>query len=157
MSGAAKFAPVRKSVTVAVSREKAFAVFAGRIGKWWNPSHSIGASPQIDVTIEPHAGGRLYETGADGTQCDWGRVAVWAPPVRLVLVWCLDARWRFDSTFETEVEIVFSDLGDGRTRVDLEHRLLDRYGADAGKVRDSLDSSNGWMGLLDRFAGLAGL
>jgi uncharacterized protein YndB with AHSA1/START domain len=144
--------PVRKSVTVAAPQARAFDVFAGRIGEWWERSHSIGSAPQTDVTIEPRAGGRFYETCADGTELDWGRVLVWEPPARLVLAWQLTAEWKFDPGFTTEVEVNFVALGPATTRVDLEHRLIANYGAAAAKVRESLDSTKGWGGLLARYS-----
>jgi uncharacterized protein YndB with AHSA1/START domain len=152
MNDANEFTPVRKSVTVAVPRARAFDVFAGRIGEWWEASHSIGKAPQTGVTIEPFAGGRFYETCADGARLDWGRVLVWAPPERLVLAWQLTSEWRFDPGFETEVELRFVALGPDSPRVDLEHRSIERYGAAAEKVRASLDSPKGWGGLLARYS-----
>lgn len=144
--------PVRKSVTVNAPQARAFDVFASRIGAWWEKSHSIGKTPQADVTVEPRAGGRFYETCADGAQLDWGRVLVWEPPARLVLAWQLTAEWKFDPGFTTEVEVNFVALGPDSTRVDLEHRLIERYGATADKVRESLDSPKGWGGLLARYS-----
>lgn len=89
-------APVRKSILVKAPAGRAFEVFARRMGSWWPKSHSIGTSPQADVVIEPRAGGRWYERGADGSECDWGRVLAWEPPARLLLAWQLDATWTFD-------------------------------------------------------------
>ncbi|HYJ56953.1 MAG TPA: hypothetical protein VEX40_15825 [Mycobacterium sp.] len=42
--------------------------------------------------------------------------------------------------------------GPGRTRVDLEHRLLDRFGSNAEEMRATFESEAGWVGLLRRYA-----
>lgn len=147
-------APVRRFVTVRAAPEKAFAVFTAGIDRWWPKTHSIGKSPQADVKLEPQAGGRWYEVGADGTTCDWGRVLVWEPPHRLVLAWQINADWTYDADLLTEVEVRFTALPEGGTRVDLEHRDLERFGDKADAVRASFDSDGGWAGLLAAFAGV---
>lgn len=148
-------APVRRSVTVKAMPEKAFAVFTAEIHRWWPKTHSIGKSPQADVTLEPRAGGAWYEIGADGSRCDWGKVLVWQPPLRLVLAWQIDGDWAFDAALITEVEVRFTALPEGGTRVDLEHRDIERFGAKAEIARAAFDSDGGWPGLLAAFAGVA--
>jgi uncharacterized protein YndB with AHSA1/START domain len=149
--------PVRKQLTVEARQEVAFEVFTRRMGSWWNPAHRLGTAPLADVVIEPREDGRWFELDTDGTECDWGRVLAWEPPDRVLLGWQLDGEWDFDPDFLTELEIRFVAVGPRTTRVELEHRNLDAYGADAVDVRASLDSPNGWPGLLDRFAaGVAG-
>jgi uncharacterized protein YndB with AHSA1/START domain len=109
-----------------------------------------------EAVLEPHADGRWYERGIDGSQCQWGRVAVWQPPTRLVLVWQLNAEWKFDPTLETEVEVTFIEQSPGHTRVELEHRNLERFGEQAHAVRALFESPKAWAGILARFADLAG-
>ena len=101
--------------------------------------------------MEPRVGGRWFERGEDGSECEWGRVLAWEPPARLVLAWQVDAQWRFDPDFITEVEVRFIPEGDA-TRVELEHRNIERFGAQAEATRSALDSPDGWSGLLERFA-----
>ena len=148
-------ASVKKSVTVDVPVGRAFAVFTGDIGSWWPKTHSIGRSPVRTVTIEPRAGGRWYESGQDGTECRWGDVLAWEPPHRVVLVWQLNADYGFDPELHTELEVRFSPDGAESTRVDLEHRGLDAYGARAAEMRDAFGSDGGWRGLLRTFAEIA--
>ena len=150
--------PVIHSVRVAASPARAFEVFSAGIGRWWIPTHSILASksPQVAVTIEPRVGGRWYERGEDGSECDWGHVLAWEPPRRLVLAWQLDAQWQFDPALVTEVEVRFAPQTDGGTEVTLEHRHLERYGAGAEAARAGLASEGGWSGLLERFRAQAG-
>ena len=105
--------------------------------------------------MEPRAGGRWYERGEDGSECQWGRVLSWEPPARVVLAWQINAQWQYDPDFETEVEIKFIADGTG-TRVELEHRDLERYGEQAETMRATFDSDGGWNGLLAAFAGVAG-
>jgi uncharacterized protein YndB with AHSA1/START domain len=133
---------------VKAAADRAFAAFTRDIGRWWPRTHSIGSSPQTDVLIEGRPGGRWYERGADGSECEWGKVLVWEPPTRLVLAWQLTAAWKYDPTLVTEVELTFTGLPEGGTRVDLEHRHLERYGELAERVRDAVGSERGWQGIL---------
>ena len=148
-------APVRKSITVKADAARAFEVFTGRIGSWWPRSHCIASSPQKDVVLEPRAGGRWYEIGEDGSQCNWGKVLAWEPPVRVVLAWQIGADWKYDPDLTTEVEVTFTPVEGGATRVDLEHRNLERFGDKAETVRASIDSEGGWGGILKVYAEVA--
>ena len=145
-------APVRRSVVVKAGLERSFAAFTGNIGRWWPRSHSIGATPPVNVVLEGRVGGRWYEIGTDGAECEWGKVLLWEPPARLILGWQIDANWKYDPTFVTEVEVVFTALAGGGTRVDLEHRDLERYGEQGSRVRDAISSDRGWLGILGSFA-----
>lgn len=143
-------APVRKSVVVSAPPERAFEVFTAGIGRWWLKTHKIGAAPMKEAVLEPRAGGRWYERGEDGSECDWGKVLVWEPPRRLVLAWQIDAQWKFDPELVTEVEVTFAAAPGAGTRVELEHRNLERFGERAEAIRGQVD--NGWPGLLENFA-----
>lgn len=149
-------APVRRSVTVRADPARAFEVFASGMDRWWPRTHSVGSSPQRRVVMEPTAGGRWYEIGEDGSECLWGKVLAYEPPARLLLAWQIDADWRYDAALLTEVEVRFTPLDEGGTRVDLEHRDLERFGDKAEIVRPMLDSPGGWQGLLALFGEAAG-
>jgi uncharacterized protein YndB with AHSA1/START domain len=95
------------------------------------------------------------EIGTDSSECDWGRVITWEPLTRLVLAWQLTADWVFDPGFETEVEVRFSEITPGKTRVDLEHRNLERFGDRVEQMAKALDSNGGWQGLLAQYAAAA--
>ena len=144
-------APVKRTVVVKTDVARSFAAFTSRIGRWWPRSHSVSQTPQTDVIIEPRVGGRWYERGSDGSECEWGKVLSWDPPGRLVLAWQLDANWQYDPSLVLEVEITFTALEPGVTRVDLEHRNLEKYGDKATTVRDMLGSEKGWLGILKSF------
>ncbi len=137
-------APIRKSLRVKASQQKAFDTFVA-MGGWWMKSHSLVPSGQKDVIIEPRAGGRWYEIGNDGAEQDWGKVATYEAPDRLLLIWSLNAEFAYDPAFETTVEIRFTADGD-HTIVDFEHRDLDRYGDNAEAARGGMDG--GWGELL---------
>jgi uncharacterized protein YndB with AHSA1/START domain len=143
-------APVRKTLVVKAGVDRAFTVFTSRMGSWWPRSHSTAASPQVDVIVEPRAGGRWYERGEDGSETEWGKVLQWEPPARVVLAWQLDGSWKYNPACITEVEINFTALGAQGTRVDFEHRHLERLGSNAGAVRELLNS--GWGAILDLYA-----
>jgi uncharacterized protein YndB with AHSA1/START domain len=144
--------PVFKSVRVSATPEHAFEVFTSGMSRWWLRTHSVNPtkSPIEDVVIEPRVGGRWYERGTDGTECNWGKVLVWEPPSRLVLAWQIDARFQSNADFSTEVEIQFRPQASGETEVTLEHRQLERYGDSAAGLQKALDG--GWQSLLDLFA-----
>ena len=144
---------VRKTITVQTSPERAFHVFTAEYDSWWPRSHHIGKSPMKRAIIEGRAGGRCYTEQEDSTDCDWGSVLVWDPPHRLVIAWQIDGKWQFepDLAKSSEVEVRFTAEPGGRTRVDLEHRHLDRHGVDAAAIRTAIDSPNGWGGLLQMF------
>jgi uncharacterized protein YndB with AHSA1/START domain len=151
MSAVIAPAPVRKSIRVKAAPQQAFEIFTAGMGRWWMKSHSIGTSPQQDVVMEPRAGGRWFERGEDGSECPWGKVIAWEPPSRVLLAWQIDGQWKYDATLVTEIEVRFIPDGSG-TRVELEHRNLERFGPAAEQVRGQLDSDGGWSGLLQRFA-----
>jgi uncharacterized protein YndB with AHSA1/START domain len=145
-------APVRKSVIVQASASRAFEVFTAGIARWWPKSHHIGASEPERQVIEPREGGRWFERGVDGVECDIGRVLRWQPPTLLVLAWQLTADWKFDAALVTEVEVRFTAIEARVTRVELEHRHLERLGERAAAMREQIDAPNGWGGLLALFA-----
>lgn len=153
MSSTITPAPVRKSVRVKVPPTRAFDIFTAGMSRWWLKTHTINAtkSPMKDIVMEPREGGRWFERGEDGSECQWGKVLAWEPPARLVLAWQIDAQFRFDAGLVTEVELRFTPDGTG-TQVELEHRHLERLGEQAEALRKLVDSPNGWSKLLERFA-----
>jgi hypothetical protein len=145
-------APVRKSIRVRASQARAFEVFTEGLDRWWPRKASIGAAPMKSVTIEPRLGGRWYETGEDGSQCDVGKIQVWDPPNRFVVSWDLNSRWQPDPAAGSEVEVRFTAEGPGMTLVELEHRQFERMGLEGGAgMRNQVD--NGWPGMLASFQG----
>ena len=147
-------APVRKSVRVNAAPARAFEIFTTGMKRWWLPSHSINKSPIADIVVEPLVGGRWFERGQDGSECQWGKVLAWEPPRRVVLSWQISAQWQFDPNLVTEVEVRFVPE-DGGTRVELEHRL-EGYGDAAEQMRQVFEGPNAWGGLLEKFAEAAG-
>lgn len=145
-------APIRKAITVAAPPERAFEVFTAGMTGWWNPEYSIGSEPLAMVVMELREGGRWYERGDRGGECDWGRVLVWDPPRRVVLAWQITADWRYDPALHTEVDVRFAPDGPGSTRVELEHRGLEALGDQADAIRAIFDSPAGWDGLLARLS-----
>jgi uncharacterized protein YndB with AHSA1/START domain len=103
--------------------------------------------------LEPRAGGRWYERGTDGTECDWGKVLAWEPPHRLLVTWQINGQWQYDPNPEhaSEIEVRFTADGPGHTVVELEHRLLDRL-ADGQAIHDTITGGGGWIAILELFA-----
>jgi uncharacterized protein YndB with AHSA1/START domain len=142
-------ASIVKTIDVACSPDRAFAIFAGRMGEWWHKEHSIAkGTTQTDVIVEPHAGGRWYEVGADGSEHIWGQVLEYDPPRRLLLVWQLNREFAFDPDLHTEVDVRFEPHGGG-TRIHFEHRFLERMGEGTVELLEGMDG--GWGMLLDLF------
>jgi uncharacterized protein YndB with AHSA1/START domain len=147
---------VRKVVRVEAPRAVAWRVFTEKMGAWWPLGYyKIGKASAVDAIIEPRVGGRWYERGDDGSTCQWGSVLAWEPPSRLVLSWDIGADWQYDATLNTEIEIRFIAEGSSRTRVELEHRQLDRYGARRDEMRRIYDTEGDWGKLLEMFARVA--
>ncbi len=144
--------PVRVSVTVSASPERAFEIFTAEYDSWWPRTHHIGKSPMTKATIECRPGGRYYSNHDDGSQCDWGKVLVWEPPHRLVLAWQITHEWGYnpEPAQASEVEVRFTAMEGGTTRVDLEHRHFERMGPAGGTMRESV--GRGWPGILGLFA-----
>jgi uncharacterized protein YndB with AHSA1/START domain len=143
---------VRKTIRVEAPPEHVFGVFSERIDAWWPRAHHIGKAERFTAILQPGVGGRWYERGDDGSECDWGRVLAWEPPRRIVLAWQINAQWQYDPSFETEVEVHFVAEAPERTRVELEHRRLERFGSDAEMMRRIFDAPDAWAGTLEAMA-----
>lgn len=151
MSTQIRPAPVRKNIFVAASPDRAFDTFANGIGRWWPKSHHTGTTDLDVPVIEPRSGGRWYERAVDGSEREVGKVLAWEPPGRLLLTWQLRHDFTYDPDLVTEVEVTFTPEGEG-TRVNLEHRNLERLGDDADALRERIDSPNGWGLLLQLYS-----
>jgi hypothetical protein len=149
----------RKSITVRAPVAHAFKVFTERFDTWWPRSHHIGKVEPFTAMIEPREGGRWYERGGDGTECDWGKVLVYAPPTHVAVSWHLDATYTYDPNpaRASRVDVTFHDEGNGITRVELVHSQLDRHGGDWEKLRSGVASPNGWGGIMDTYAEAAAM
>lgn len=144
-------APVRKQVVVKASQSRAFTVFTAEMSRWWPATHSILKSPLKESIVEPRVGGRWYTIGLDGSTCQTGYVIAWRPPQSLVLAWQINADWQYDADLVTEVEVKFIAESAGVTRIELEHRYLERMGSKADAARNAVDSPGGWGAILDSF------
>jgi uncharacterized protein YndB with AHSA1/START domain len=145
---------VHKSITVETPIERAFTVFTDDIGSWWPPDHHILEAPLAAMVFEPRAGGHIYDRGTDGSECRWARVLAYEPPTRVVFSWDINLQWQIETDPErtSEIEIRFTAEDANRTRVDLEHRNLDRHGDGWESMRDAVGHPNGWGSGLERFA-----
>ncbi len=148
---------VTKSVTVNASAERAFTVFTEKFFTWWPKTHHIGKADLADAVIEPRVGGRWYERGTDGAECEWGTVLAYDPPNRVVLSWHLQGDWSYDPDLAkaSEVEVLFIAETDSRTRVELVHRHLERHDM-AEKAAAGVGAEGGWGGILADYAAAVG-
>jgi hypothetical protein len=149
-------APIRKTLHVRAPQQRAFDVFVSRMGDWWPAEHSILQAPRKAVVVEPRVDGRWYEVAEDGSEDQWGKVLAWDAPNRILLAWQLTADFIYDPELVTEVEVSFHTDRDG-TRVEFEHRHLDRYGAEGLAKLASMEMSmdEGWGMILQRYVEVA--
>ena len=147
---------VRSQIVVEAPADRAFRVFTEKMDQIKPREHNL-LGVDIDTTIfEPRAGGRIYDRGTDGSECEWATVVAYEPPERVVFSWNINPYWQVETDAEkrSEVEVRFIAEGPERTRVKLEHRHLDRHGDGWEGVRDGVASQDGWPLYLKRFVDL---
>ena len=151
-------AVVRRTVVVNAPIDKAFTVFTDRFGDFKPPEHNMLQVPIAETVFEPKVGGHIYDLGADGSQCRWARILAYDPPRRVVFSWDIGPTWQVETDPErtSEVEVTFTAETPDRTRVELEHRHIDRHGPGWESVRDGIGHDHGWPLYLDRYAALFG-
>lgn len=134
---------VRKSVTVPVPAGEAFRIFTERPAEWLPAGHTFIPEPEA-VSMEPRAGGRFYERGADGAEATRGTITEWDPPRRLVMTWRMGPNWRPVPDDETAslIEVDFLTAGQDATEVVVTNTHLHRHGEIATALRSALDSPN---------------
>jgi uncharacterized protein YndB with AHSA1/START domain len=156
MSTQAQATTVRHEIVVGAPLERAFEVFTGQMDKIKPREHNLLGADIETTVFERSAGGRIYDRGVDGSECEWATVLAYEPPARVVFSWNIDARWQPepDAARRSEVEVRFVAEAPDRTRVELEHRHLDRHGDGWEGMRDGVDSEGGWPLYLERFSGL---
>ena len=149
-------AVVRKQVVVEAPLDKAFAVFTERLGDFKPPEHNLLAVPIAETVFEPRVGGHIYDRGTDGSECRWARVLAFEPPRRVVFSWDIGPTWQLEAEPEnaSEVEVRFIAETPDRTRVELEHRNIDRHGPGWQAVAEGVGHDQGWPLYLERYAAL---
>jgi len=149
-----KSTPVRTSVVVDTPVDRAFTVFTDDIASWWPPDHHILQAELASMEFEPRVGGSIIDRGVDGTECRWARVLAYEPPHRVVFSWDISLAWQVESDpgRTSEVEVTFKPVDGGRTRVELEHRHIDRHGDGWEGMHSAVGSPDGWGVGMQRFA-----
>jgi uncharacterized protein YndB with AHSA1/START domain len=144
---------IRHHVVVNAPIERAFTVFTDRFGDLKPPEHNLLAVAIAETVFEPRVGGHIYDRGIDGSECRWARVLVYEPPARVVFTWDIGPTWQLETEPRktSEVEVRFTAESAERTRVDLEHRHLDRHGTGWRVVADGVDGDAGWPLYLQRY------
>ena len=147
---------VHREIVVEAPIAHAFSTFVERFGDFKPPEHNLLASPIARTTFDPHVGGHIYDVAEDGSECRWARILAYDPPDRVVFSWDISPYWQLETDLEkaSEVEVRFSAETPSRTRVELEHRHLDRHGDGWEGVRDGVDNDAGWTLYLSRYAAL---
>jgi uncharacterized protein YndB with AHSA1/START domain len=154
MMAQAEAATVRRQIVVDAPIEHAFTVFTDRFGDFKPPEHNLLGAPLVATVFEPRVGGGITDRAEDGSECRWARILVFEPPNRVVFSWDISPQWSIetDPAQTSEVEVRFVAESPGRTRVELEHRHLDRHGPGWEAVHGGVDSPEGWQLYLDRYA-----
>jgi uncharacterized protein YndB with AHSA1/START domain len=149
---------IRSEIVVNAPLERAFRVFVEQFDRIKPRDHNLLAVPIAETVFEPRAGGHIYDRGEDGSECRWARVLAYEPPDRLVFSWDIGVQWQVeaDPAKASEVEVRFVPETEQRTRVELEHRHLDRHGDGWEGVRDGVGAPAGWPLYLQRYADLTG-
>lgn len=149
-------AVVRRQIAVEAPIERAFTVFTDRFGDFKPPEHNLLGVAIAETVFEPRAGGHIYDRGVDGSECRWARILAYEPPDRVVLSWDISPQWQIETDPEntSEVEIRFIAETATRTRVELEHRNLDRHGAGWQGLGEGVGGDAGWPLYLSRYAEL---
>ncbi|RAG81743.1 ATPase [Streptacidiphilus pinicola] len=147
---------VSRQVVVNASLDQAFAAFTERFGDFKPAEHNLLKAPIVETVFEPRVGGHIYDRAEDGSECRWARVLAFDPPHRVVFSWDIGPQWQIETDPEltSEVEVRFVAEGDNRTRVELEHRHLDRHGPGWPAVGEGVGGDQGWPLYLARFAAL---
>jgi uncharacterized protein YndB with AHSA1/START domain len=145
---------VRRQVIVDVPIEPAFKVFVEQFGDFKPKEHNLLSAPIVETRFEPHVGGHIYDRAEDGSECRWARVLAYEPPNRVVFSWDISPYWQLeaDEAKASEVEVRFIAETPERTRLELEHRNLDRHGPGWEGVRDGVADDAGWPLYLARYA-----
>lgn len=147
---------VTRSIIVEAPIERAFRVFTEDFDRIKPREHNMLEVEIAETVLEPHAGGRVYDRGVDGTECQWGRVLAFEPPSRVAFSWDVSPQWQVEPDIEktSEVDVRFIPESDQRTRVELEHRNLDRHGEGWQDARDAVGGGGGWPLYLQRYGSL---
>jgi uncharacterized protein YndB with AHSA1/START domain len=156
MSTQATATSVRTQIVVEAPIERAFRLFTEDFDKVKPREHNLLDADIAETVFEPREGGRIYDRGVDGSECQWARVLAYEPPDRVVFSWDINPQWQLETDLEktSEVEVRFISETEERTRVELEHRNLDRHGDGWESERDAVGSEAGWPLYLQRFAEL---
>ena len=154
MSTQAAATTVRSSIVVEAPIERAFSVFTEDFGSFKPREHNMLQVDIAETVFEPRVGGNLYDRGVDGSECRWARVLAYEPPERVVFSWDVSPQWQIETDLEktSEVEVRFIAETPERTRVELEHRNLDRHGDGWEGVREGVGGDEGWPLYLRRFS-----
>jgi len=145
---------VQAQIVVDAPLERAFQVFTEDFGAFKPAEHNLLSVDIAETIFEPYVGGRLYDRGVDGSECRWARVLAYEPPTRVVISWDISPQWQIetDTGKTSEVEVRFIAVTPEQTRVELEHRNIDRHGDGWEGVRAGVEGDQGWPLYLERYA-----
>jgi uncharacterized protein YndB with AHSA1/START domain len=147
---------IRHHIVVDAPVERAFRVFTEQFGDFKPREHNLLSVPIAETVFEPRVGGHIYDRGVDGSLCKWARIVAYEPPNRVVFTWDIGPTWQLETDLAraSEVEVRFVAESVVRTRVELEHRHIERHGEGWESVAAGVDGDAGWPLYLSRYAGL---
>ena len=149
-------AVVRRQIVVEAPIERAFTVFTERFGDFKPREHNLLGAAIEQTVFEPRVGGHIYDRAVDGTECRWARVLAYDPPNRVVFSWDIGPQWQIETEPDntSQVEVRFVAETPQRTRVELEHRNIDRHGPGWQALAQGVADDAGWPLYLSRYAAL---
>jgi uncharacterized protein YndB with AHSA1/START domain len=156
MTTQAQAASVRSQIVVDAPIERAFSIFTEQFDRIKPREHNLLGVDIAETVFEPRVGGSIYDRGVDGSECRWARVLAYEPPERVVFSWDIGPTWQIEADPDkaSEVEVRFIAEAPERTRVELEHRNIDRHGDNWESVREGVASPEGWPLYLQRYGAL---
>jgi hypothetical protein len=134
--------PISYTIEVPCNQQRAFETFAN-IGSWWPLDKRSMATMQgkqnpVSLTLEPQVGGKIVETGEDGTEYHWGTVRTFDPNDLFIMDFHMGLP-AIDPC--SQVEVAFTALDDNRTKVVLTQGNWEAFGDMAEMMRNGYGSS----------------
>ena len=142
--------PIVKSIDVPCDQKTAFTVFLDEMGTWWPldkfTTSMMKGAPAKTVQVDSRTGGQIIEIGSDDTETLWGEIETYDPHSYVAM------RFNIPSPDYTEdgrtfLEIRFTELAEGGTRVDLTQSDWEAMGSFAEGVHGGY--GYGWKMIFD--------
>ncbi len=126
------------NVTIAATPKRVWTSLVKHTAAWW-PGDFYSSLGKAKMTIEPWAGGRMFEDRGKGAGAMWGHVTEFHPESIFAITGHSASRWGGPSTWILRIEFVVDGKG---TRLEIVNDVFGRVDA-----KHSRDLEQGWMTL----------